>query len=113
MIEYNKIDLSRKLSGMKGSTTGTVYGVYDMAGGSWECIAGCIEGKENETFGVIREQDKKYVDLYKDSTDPNTSYDRAKIGDATEETKSWNGDHYNFVYSSLPVFIRGRWLQSQ
>ena len=26
--------------GVKASTTGTVYGVYDMSGGAWEYVAG-------------------------------------------------------------------------
>lgn len=29
--------------GQEASTTGTVYGIYDMSGGSWECIAAYID----------------------------------------------------------------------
>ena len=38
-------------NGPKASTTGTVYGVYDMAGGSYEYVAGCLSGKETK-FGI-------------------------------------------------------------
>ncbi len=26
-------------NGVKGSTTGTIYGIYDLSGGAWECLA--------------------------------------------------------------------------
>ncbi len=96
-------------NGPKASTTGTVYGVYDMAGGSWEYVAGCLNGQENAKFGVTA-GDSKYVDLYTNSSNSSSNYDRAKIGDATKETKGWNSDYSSFVYSSHPVFERGRFL---
>lgn len=96
-------------NGPKASTTGTVYGVYDMAGGSWEYVAGCLEGQENDKFGVTKE-DSKYVDLYTNSSNVNSNYDAAKIGDATKETKEWNSDYSSFVYSPNSVFTRGRLL---
>ena len=97
-------------NGPKASTTGTVYGVYDMAGGTWEYVAGCLNGQENAKFGVTA-RDSKYVDLYTNSSNSSSNYDGAKIGDATKETKGWNGDTTYFVYSSNPVFERGRYLQ--
>ena len=95
------------VNGTKASTTGTIYGVYDMAGGSWEFIAGCLKGKENSIFGVAT-GDSKYVDLY---INPSNSYidsEGGKIGDATKETKGWNGQGATFIVSSSPVFVRGR-----
>lgn len=94
-------------NGPKASTTGTVYGVYDMAGGSWEYVAGCLNGQENVKFGVTT-GDSKYVDLYTNSSVYPSNYDGAKIGDATKETKRWNSDDSGFVISSFPVFIRSR-----
>ena len=94
-------------NGPKASTTGTVYGVYDMAGGSWEYVAGCLNGQENAKFGVTA-GDTKYVDLYTNTSNSNSNYDGAKIGDATKETKGWNSDYSSFVDSSNPVFTRGR-----
>ena len=98
--EYNKGN------GPKASTTGTVYGVYDMAGGSSEYVAGCLNGQENSKFGVIT-ANSTYVDLYTNTANSYTNYDGAKVGDATAETKSWNGDYAYFVYSGYPVFSRG------
>ena len=96
-------------NGPKASTTGTVYGVYDMAGGSWEYVAGCLNGQENAKFGVTA-GDTKYVDLYTNTSNSNSNYDGVKIGDATKETKGWNSDYSYFVNSSSPVFLRGRLL---
>lgn len=104
VYEYNTVN------GTKASTTGTVYGIYDMAGGSWEYVAGCLNGQENAKFGVTV-GDTKYVDLYTNSSNSSSNYDGAKIGDATKETKGWNSDYSYFVSSSDPVFKRGRWLQ--
>ena len=78
-----------------------------MAGGSWEYVAGCLNGEENAKFGVTI-GDTQYVDLYTNSSNSNSNYDGAKIGEATKETKGWNSDLNNFVYSSYPVFNRGR-----
>ena len=103
VYKYNTIN------GTKASTTGTVYGIYDMAGGSWEYVAGCLKGYENSKFGVT-EGDSKYVDLYTNSSDYPLNYEGAKIGDAVKETKGWNNDDSFFVYSSYPVFERGRLL---
>ena len=101
VYEYNTIN------GTKASTTGTVYGIYDMAGGSSEYVAGCLNGQENAKFGVTV-GDTKYVDLYTNSSNSSLNYDGAKIGDATKETKGWNSDISYFVNSSYPVFARGR-----
>lgn len=101
VYEYNTVN------GTKASTTGTVYGIYDMAGGSWEYVAGCLNGQENAKFGVTV-GDSKYVDLYTNSSNSFSNYDGAKIGDATKETKGWNSDYSDFVGSSYPVFARGR-----
>ncbi len=80
--------------GTKASTTGTVYGIYDMAGGSWEYVAGCINGQENSKFGVPAGQ-SKYVDLYTNPGNTNTNYEGAHTGDATKETKRWNGEWFH------------------
>ncbi len=105
VIEYNKTDIDRNLNGTRGSTTGTVYGVYDMAGASWEYVAGCFQGEETSKFGLTANE-RKYVDLYTNSNNEESS----KLGDAMSETKGWNGDYFNFVNLYTPVFNRGRWI---
>lgn len=103
----SSVNAYNSANGPKASTTGTVYGVYDMAGGNCEYVAGCLNGQENAKFGITVE-DTKYVDLYTNSSDSSSNYDGAKIGDATKETIGWNSDYSYFVYSPSPVFNRGR-----
>ena len=81
-------------NGPKASTTGTVYGIYDMAGGSLERVMGTT--KESSTsdvpkslytgFGEGEWPEEKYYDLYDyyEKTDPETHY-KGKIGDVTSE----------------------------
>ena len=104
------------LNGHKASTTGTVYGVYDMAGGAWEYVMGImLNEKTNLQYtGFTKDQsnnlaniESKYYDKYDNSTDSYTNYDGAIPGDATKETKGWNGDYAKFPTSSIPVFKRG------
>ncbi|MBR3255784.1 MAG: hypothetical protein IKF97_06225 [Clostridia bacterium] len=92
-------------NGPKASTTGTVYGIYDMAGGSIEFVAGCISGFENAKFGVTA-GDNTYVDIY--ASRSNTDDAIAITGDATLETAGWNDDAHSFPYNnnSYAVFAR-------
>lgn len=100
MYFYNTIN------GTKASTTGTVYGIYDMSGCSSEYVAGCLRGQENSKFGVTT-GDIEYIDLYTNGNDSSSDCSGAIVGDVTKETKGWNGKNSYFVYSSYPMFLRG------
>ena len=108
--------------GVKASTTGTVYGVYDMSGGAWEYVAGYVNNgsKYLTKYGSsLVNGDAKKKNVYsKASSDNNTNNYNAnsgKYGDAVYETSangnssngSWYGDYSYFPYSSGPFFIRG------
>ena len=108
--------------GVKASTTGTVYGVYDMSGGAWEYVAGYVNnGNGNLTsYGSsLVNGDAKTKNVYsKASSDNNTNNYNAnsgKYGDAVYETSangnssngSWYGDCSYFPYTSYPFFGRG------
>ena len=107
--------------GVKASTTGTVYGVYDMSGGAWEYVAAYVNnGDSNLTsYGSsLVNGDAKTKNVYSkgssDSRDNNYSANSGKYGDAVYETStngsgstSWYGDCSIFPYSSIPFFRRG------
>ena len=108
--------------GVKASTTGTVYGVYDMSGGAWEYVAGYVNnGDSNLTsYGSsLVNGDAKTKNVYSkgssDSRDNNYSANSGKYGDAVYETSangnssssSWYGDYSYFPSTSIPFFIRG------
>ena len=122
--------------GQSASTTGNVYGVYDMSGGAWEYMMGNMvysNGQQmsgyqtnnnyNSAFtGVLSDgtsftgtyafPSKRYYDKYSYGTS-NTEYTRGKLGDATKEMAptgiydNWYGDYAFFVYSSRPWVLRG------
>ena len=83
------------------STTGNIYGIYDISGGTWEYTAAGLTTNVNSTFGSITGFAEKYVNRY------GASAVVTQYGDAVYETPGWNGDYSNFVLLSNPFFIRG------
>ncbi len=117
------------------STTGNVYGIYDLSGGAWERISTFNSTDINEDFiyfqwteatGLTTDSEStKYATKYYNETDLDSgnkiTYKVGKVGDATKEvntggradkndTKSfnnWFSDYPYFVYSTSPFFGRG------
>ena len=80
------------------STTGNIYGVYDMSGGAIEMVM----GNYNDTIinaGFSSMPAAKYYDKYTIKT--------GKTGDATTETSGWYGDSAYFPFPRVPWFTRG------
>lgn len=114
------------LSTGAASTTGNMYGVFDMSGGSYEYVAAYLNDTCLQSSGSLYSTNKslvmaedKYKDVYDldewDSTVYAFLYNDLKVGDAlweiTEGTSTWfnneffftgmlNGEHY-------PIFDRG------
>ena len=109
--------------GVKASTTGNVYGVYDMSGGAWEYVAAYVNNGNSSltSYGnsLYTSTDSKTKNVYaKGSSDNNSSNYSANAGvygDTVYETSangntingSWYGDYSNFPDTSFPFFIRG------
>ena len=101
--EYNDMT-----NGVLASSTRNVYGIYDLSGGAYEYVASYYSGSTssnltNNGSQLVNETNREYVTAYA-GTDVDTNY---KQGDATKETKGWNGDNALFVHFSLPFFVRG------
>ena len=109
-------------NGPQASTTGTVYGVYDMSGGAHEYTAAYVDNNNETlmTYGSSLLNGATYTkDIYtKGSTDDiQTNYAAAasRYGDATYEVSnnydsnngSWYDDSTGFPYSSNPFYYRG------
>ncbi len=101
--KYNEV------GGGNASTTGNVYGVYDMAGGAWEYVAGILNSNRvNSPYYDFSGIDTKYYDGY-------DSYSNLKYGDAVYETSSysedpsgsWDSSNSRFPNSIDTVFRRG------
>ena len=105
--------------GKDASTTKNIYGIYDMAGGSYEFVMGIFadtNGKprsgytigsnsgftgmlsDGTTYTGIAFPDSKYYNLYTGS-----SY----TGHALTETQDWYGSFAFFADKSQPCFYRG------
>lgn len=113
IISDGNITLNKEAgTGVLASTTGNIYGIYDMSGGANEYVMG-VEKTSDGTiqyqssgFNASNMVESKYYDLYEYGT--NTSdYSRSKLGDATGETRNWHGDYQNFISSSGGWFLRG------
>jgi len=102
--------------GINASTTGNVYGVYDMAGGIWEAMLSLMYTSTTSNalaYGgsTITALElpiySPYVDIYTygtSSTDQN-AYNRRILGDATGETRNWFGDTQTFFYGTSNYWI--------
>jgi len=84
------------------STTGTVYGVYDMSGNSYEYVMGNYNMEIGSSDLTMTNINRKYIDIYEGTTIVNSI-----LGDATGETAVWYGDFAYFVTSTSPWFYRG------
>ena len=90
------------------SSTGNVYGIYDLRGGAYEYVA-CYYRDGNImdlNYGLSFTSTKisdEYSTVYAGIGEASTY----KYGDATYETRSWHSDNADFMYSNLPLLLRG------
>ncbi len=112
-------------NGINASTTGNMYGIYDMSGGAWKYMMGVIKKQDgtdifyaSSEFSEENMPDSKYYDLYEFSNSQIT-HGRGHLGDATRETLitfgsslgGWNSEQAVFPYLSTTIsyvwFLRG------
>ena len=108
--------------GMSSSTTNSIYGVYDMAGGAGEYVSAVHAFALNENFDIPVEP--PYINLYSDGDFDGDDFSNNNLctwltcgGHALYETKniqfvdnmnrSWGGDNSFFVTGMNPWFVRG------
>ena len=84
--------------GKDASTTGTIYGIYDMSGGAVEYVMGVYNNTKGSYSGFSSLPDTKYYNNYTGS-----SY----TGHALTETNGWYSDIASFVSTSYPWVKRG------
>ena len=104
--------------GQQASTTGTIYGIYDMSGGSWEYVMGVLaDPNGNPRSGYDSSQNSGFTGMLNDGTTytgiafPNSKYynlytGSSYTGHALTETKNWYSDYATFISTSLPWFYR-------
>lgn len=124
-------------TGAKASTTGNIYGVYDISGGAWEYVAAFNSydknsyrtkyGKNGTTDTTLSngtastEYATKYSNATSNHSGNNIIYTYGKIGDATKEVNkggeyvlnntsscnNWFGDYAPICYEDNPFILRG------
>jgi len=111
--------------GVKASTTGNIYGVYDMSGGAWEYVMGNMVDSTGAFYssgsGFTAIPDSKYYDKYSYDASDNKTHGRGKLGDATRETLTtfgndvdgWNDDYTFLPHSSESWLSRGSFWASE
>jgi len=118
--------------GQTASCTGTIYGIYDMSGGTWERSAAIVNNGDGNlnTYGkaimnaLNNGKSSEYVTVYPkgetsgqsidDASKSNYSANTKIYGDAIRETStaglgqtSWYSDYSYFVGAYRPFFSRG------
>ena len=100
--------------GVGASTTGTIYGIYDMSGGSLEYVMGNF----NDTIGGSGFSepltlDSKYYNKYTSSTLNEACDGSACLSHGLSETAGWYSDYSDFFTGTYPWLVRGgSYLQS-
>ena len=84
------------------STTGNVFGVYDMSGGAFEYVMGNYNKIAESSQLTVSTVPAEHIDIYS-----GTSVATSHLGDATGETAGWYSDAKKFISSSSPWFLRG------
>ena len=99
--------------GVGASTTGTIYGVYDMSGGAWEYVmANYNNMAANSGFSEPLTLDSKYYNLYT-TGDPSTACNGEECkGHGLSETSGWYSDYHNMVNETYPWLLRGGYYES-
>mgnify|MGYP000797092586 FL=1 len=119
--------------GQTASCTGTIYGIYDMSGGTWERSAAIVNNGNDSgnlnTYGkaimnaLNNGKSSEYVTVYPTGESKGQSLDDASkanyaantkiYGDAIRETStaglgqtSWHDDYSSFVGAHGPFFVR-------
>ena len=117
LLEYgtNTKSATKDLSKV-ASTTGNIYGVYDMSGGAYDYVMGNIVNSDGTTMragssGFTTYPEDKYYDKYSYGTSSSQRI-RSKLGDGIKEvlntsSRGWYSDYSNLAYSGSPWFYRG------
>ena len=96
------------INGTGDSTTGTIYGVYDMSGGAWEYVMGNYNNLiGNSGFSDPLTLDSKYYNKYT-SNNVNIACDGSEcLSHGLSETPSWYHDYFVMLNEVYPWFMRG------
>ena len=94
--------------GVGASTTGTIYGIYDMSGGAWEYVMGNYNDVSgNSGFSNPLTIDSKYYNKYTNNDVRVACNGSECLSHSLSETGGWYNDYQNMVTETHPWLVRG------
>ena len=94
--------------GVGASTTGTIYGIYDMNGGVWEYVMGNYNDMVGSSgFSEPLTLDSKYYNKYTSSTLSEACNGNICLSHALSETAGWYGSSSWMIEKNGPWLLRG------
>ena len=94
------------INGTGASTTGNIYGIYDMSGGAWEYVM----ANYNDTIassGFVSMPNAKYYDKYTNTDINFACNDSSCLSHSLLETNNWYNDYTAIIYVLYPWMVRG------
>ena len=94
--------------GVGASTTGTIYGVYDMSGGAWEYVMGNYNDiSASSGFSEPLTLESKYYDKYTSNNVSLACNGSECLSHGLSETAGWYNDARTMVSEEYPWLLRG------
>ena len=94
--------------GVGASTTGTIYGIYDMSGGAWEYVMGNYNDVSGSSgFSNPLTIDSKYYNKYTNNDVRVACNGSECLSHSLSETSGWYNDYQNMVTETYPWLVRG------
>ena len=94
--------------GVGASTTGTIYGVYDMSGGAWEYVmANYNDMVGSSGFSEPLTLDSKYYNKYTSDEASTACNGEVCTSHGLSETAGWYNDYKTMVNATYPWLSRG------
>ena len=96
------------INGTGASTTGTIYGIYDMSGGAWEYVMGNFNDVIGSSgFTEPLTLDSKYYNKYTSDNVSTACNGNECISHGLSETNGWYSDYSNMISEQEPWLTRG------
>ena len=94
-----------EVNGTGASTTGTIYGIYDMSGGAWEYVMANYSGVTANS-GFVSMPESKYYDKYTNSDVSTACNESECLSHALSETFGWYVDYLTMITAEMPWMVR-------
>ena len=94
------------INGTGASTTGNIYGIYDMSGGAWEYVMGNYNDMVGNS-GLSTMPDLKYYNKYTSSIAAEACNGSECLSHGLSETASWYDDFKTMTTTAYPWLLRG------